>query len=265
MYVAEELFRFWFLVFATIVIETFTIKVMLKYSFKKSILASLIANLVSGLAGVLLMVIIMFFWHAISDGIFNHKTFDNVNWIATYIIMCLGSVFIEALTIHLIFKDTIKRLFLSLLIGNLLTYTFIAYSMTNDKKALSKKRTETVFYYPTESHFILTDSTKLFVNKAKTKISYNDNNEKLNKNYPLIIFFEKEKRQGVELEFKLIKKSTLKSNEKIKSNRSSDTIQIVLKQKKPRNKNFTNIITDTIFFVGPDRIYDNKINYPDWK
>lgn len=268
MYVADELLRFWFLVFVTIAVETFTIKVILKYPLIKSIKASVIGNLVSGFIGVFIMMITMLFWHMVSDGFFNHGTFDNINWIATYIIMCVGSIFIEVLTIKIVFKETIKRLLLPLMIGNLLTYAFIAYSMTNDKKALTTKRTDTVFYYPTETHFILCDSSKLYIHKAKTIISYDDNNKILNTNDPFRFFFEKEKPQGVELEFELIKqKSILKSKEKTTLNRSSDTIQIVLKQKNPRHKNFENIFVamDTIYFVGPDRMDGNKINYPDWQ
>lgn len=155
IYVYDEVWRFWFLVFATIVIETFTIMVMLKYSLKKSFLASVIGNLVSGLVGTFVMMWAMLFWHLLADNFVPNATFDIINWVATYILMCFGSVFIETLTIKLIFKDTIKRLFIPLLIGNLLTYGFIAYVMVaKTGKDPKEKRTELVLYSPTPSRFI---------------------------------------------------------------------------------------------------------------
>lgn len=61
IYVYDEVWRFGFLVFATIVIETFTIMAMLKYSLQKSFLASLIGNLISGLVGTFVMMWAMLF------------------------------------------------------------------------------------------------------------------------------------------------------------------------------------------------------------
>jgi len=267
MYVAEEFFQFWFLILATIVIETFTIKAMLKYPLKKALKASLIANLVSGSIGIYLMMMAMLCWHTISDGILNNRTFDNINWIASYILMCIGSIIIETLTIKVIFKDTIKRLLLPLMIGNLLTYTVIAFSMANDKKALSKQRIETEFYFPIEDHFILLDSTKLYISKAKIRLSYDDNNQLLNKKRPFNIFYEKEKtgKPQFELQF-LDEKQIKKIGNKEKLVRSSDTIKIVLKQKNYKLKNDQNILisTDTIYFVGPHKIYNGKENYPEY-
>lgn len=110
IYVYAELWHFWFLVFATIVIEIFTIKAMLNYDYKKSVLASVIGNLVSGLVGTFLMMWAMLVWHLVADNFMPQATFDKLNWIATYILMCLGSVFVETLTIKLIFKDTIYNI-----------------------------------------------------------------------------------------------------------------------------------------------------------
>lgn len=129
MYVHDEVWRFWFLVFATVIIEMFAIRIMLKYSWQKSFLASLIGNLVSGIIGTFVMMWAMLAWHLVADNFVPHATFDPINWVATYILMCLGSVLIETWTIKMIFQDTIKRLFIPLLIGNLLTYGFIAFAM----------------------------------------------------------------------------------------------------------------------------------------
>ena len=128
IYVYDEVWRFWFLVFATIIIETLTIMVILKYPIRKSFFVSLIGNFVSGLIGTFVMMYAMLFWHFVAVRFVPHATFDKINWVATYILMCFGSVFIETLAIKLIFKDTINRLYFPLLLGNLLTYAFIAFT-----------------------------------------------------------------------------------------------------------------------------------------
>ena len=86
-----------------------------------------------------------------------------------------------------------KRLFIPLLIGNLLTYSFIAYTMaTKTDKDPNEKRTEQILYSPIPSSFTLLDSTKLQIFKAKTEISYDKDDKVLNTNYPLEIQFKKE-------------------------------------------------------------------------
>ncbi|WP_286850584.1 hypothetical protein [Proteiniphilum sp. UBA5480] len=256
VYVYDEIWRFWFLVFATIVIETFTIMAMLKYSFKKSFLASIIGNLVSGLVGTFVMMWAMLFWHALVDNFVPHATFDITNWVATYILMCLGSVFIEALTIKLIFKGTLKRLFIPFLIGNLLTYGFIAYIMaTKTDKEPNKKRTEQVLYFPTPSSFTLLDSTKLLIYTANTEISYGKDDKILNTNYSLEILFEKEKSENFQFELRLVGDKYAGGIEDgrklIQLDKLTDTIGIVLEQKKsdPAKGWTAPIITDTIIFV----------------
>lgn len=256
IYVYDEIWRFWFLVFITIVIETFTIMAMLKHSLQKSIIASIVGNLVSGFIGTFVMMWAMIFWHLIADNFVPHATFDIINWVATYILMCLGSVLIETITIKLIFKETLKRLFIPLLIGNLLTYGFIAYSMiTKSDNDPKEKRTEQVLYSPTVSNFILLDSAKLQISPVKVKISYDENDKILNTNYPFIIHFKKNKPENFQFELRLsgnedaggieLDKKTLQLD------KLSDTIFIVMEQKNPDpNKGWTSpIITDTIKYV----------------
>lgn len=256
IYVYDEVWRFWFLVFTTIVIETFTIMAMLKYSIQKSFLASLIGNLVSGLVGTFVMMWVMLFWHLLADNFVPHATFDIINWVATYILMCLGSVFIETLTIKLIFKDSIKRLFIPLLIGNLLTYGFIAYTMaTKTNKDPNEKRKEQVLYSPTHNNFNLLDSTRLSIFTAKTDISYDKDDKILNTSYPLEILFEKEKPDNFQFELRLVGNKYAGGIEDgrklIQLDKLTDTIRIVLEQKNPDpDKGWTApIITDTINFV----------------
>ena len=256
IYVYDEVWRFWFLVFATIVIETFTIMGMLKYSLKKSFLASVIGNLVSGLIGTFVMMWAMLFWQLLADNFVPHATFDIINWVATYILMCLGSVFIETLTIKIILKDTLKRLFIPLLIGNLLTYSFIAYTMaTKTDKDPNEKRTEQILYSPIPSSFTLLDSTKLQIFKAKTEISYDKDDKVLNTNYPLEIQFKKEKPENFQFDLRLVGNKYSggieDSRKHIQLEKLTDSIRIVLEQKNPDpNKGWTApIITDTINFV----------------
>lgn len=128
LYVSQTLWKFWFLVIGTIVIELFVIKYYLCFSWKKSFFASLIGNCVSGFIGTFIMTWAMLGWHIIVDPILN-GTFNSFNWIATYILMCLGSVYLETHTVSLIYKEPAKKLFLPMLTGNFLSYAFIAIVM----------------------------------------------------------------------------------------------------------------------------------------
>jgi hypothetical protein len=129
IYVAETFSEFWFLVIGTIILETFVIKYFLKFSWTKSFIASLVGNCVSGFIGTFVAMWAMLFWHLLADRFVPQATFDNINWVATYILMCLGSVFLETLAIKIIYKERIKRLFPPMLTGNLLSYAFIAFVM----------------------------------------------------------------------------------------------------------------------------------------
>ena len=253
IYVYDEVWRFWFLVFATIVIETFTIMALLKYSLQKSFLASVIGNLVSGLVGTFVMMWAMLFWHLLADRFVPQATFDIINWVATYILMCLGSVLIETITIKLIFKETIKRLFIPLLIGNALTYGFIAYTMT--LKNQGEKWTENVFYSPSPNNFKLLDSTQLNIFTAKTEINHDKNDSIMNSQYDIEILFKKEKPENFQFELRLLGDKYAGGIEDgrklIHTDKLTDTIKVILEQKNPDpDKGWTApIITDTIKFI----------------
>lgn len=256
IYVYNELWRFWFLVFVTIAIETFTLMKMRKYSLEKSFLASLIGNLASGLIGTFVMMWAMIVWHFLVDNFVPHATFDKINWIATYILMCLGSVLIEAYIIKLIFKDSLHKLYLPLLIGNLLTYGFIAFSVENKtNENPNVKKSERVIYIPTKRKFTLLDNTILILDPAKTVIFYDKDNMILNTTYPLEILFKQEKPENFQFELRLVGNQYaggIENNRKlIQLNKITDTIKLVLEQKNPDpNKGWTApIITDTITFV----------------
>lgn len=140
---------------------------MLNYTYKKSFKASVIGNLASGVIGSFLMMWAMLAWHLVADSFMPQATFDNLNWAATFILMCLGSVLIETLTVKMIFKDTIKKLFVPLLIGNLLTYGFIAYTLSN--KNQKEKWTENVLYSPSPNKFTLYPALN-FYSKNRNKL-----------------------------------------------------------------------------------------------
>ena len=253
IYICEELWHFWFLVFVTIIIEALSIKAMLNYTYKKSFFASIIGNLVSGLIGTFLMMWAMLGWHLLADYFMPQGTFDKLNWVATYILMCLGSVFIEALTIKFIFKDTIKRLFIPLLIGNLLTYGFIAYVIA--QKNQGEKWTENILYSPTPNKFKLLDGTQLIIFTAKTEIYHDKNDSIMNKQYTLEILFEKEKPENFQFELRLLGNEYAGGIEDgrklLYTDKLTDTIKVILEQKNPNpDKGWTEpIITDTINFI----------------
>jgi hypothetical protein len=134
LYVSSELGKFWYLVFVTISVEAFAIKTLIRFTWTKSIVVSIVGNLFSGIVGTFIMIFAMVFWHALFDKLVPQATFDIINWVATYVLMCLGSVAIEVVAVKFIYKEPFKRLFLPLLIGNLLTYLFIASLMALDAK-----------------------------------------------------------------------------------------------------------------------------------
>ena len=208
LYVSETFWRFWFLVIGTIVIELFVIKYFLKFSWTKSFIVSLIGNLVSGIVGTFVMVWAMLFWHLLADRIFQ-GTFNIANWIATYILMCLGSVFLETLTIKIIYKENIKRLFLPMLTGNFLSYTFIAFVMlTKTDKDPDEVRTEIIKYLPNKQQFILLDSSELKIDTCIIKVSYDKDGNDLNaskaKGYNIYIPFKQKPDSNFQFEFQIV-------------------------------------------------------------
>lgn len=129
VYVSQAFSEFWFIIFGTIAIELITIRYFLKTSWASSLVMSVVGNLVSGIIGTFIMTYGMFVWHLIADTLFFKATFNPINWIMTFILMCLGSVILEALAVKFILKKNIKKIFIPLLIGNLMSYIFIAILM----------------------------------------------------------------------------------------------------------------------------------------
>ena len=180
-YVSATFWKFWFLVIGTIIIELFVIKRFLKFSWKKSFYASLIGNCVSGFVGTFVMMWAMLFWHLIVDNFLN-GTFNIFNWVATYILMCLGSVFLETLTIKIIYKETIKRLFAPMMVGNVLSYIFIAIVMlTATNKDPDEASSKEFKYLPSKQEFTLLDSSTLHIDTSTIRVSFDKKNKRLNR------------------------------------------------------------------------------------
>lgn len=205
LYVSETFWKFWFLVIGTIVIELFVIKYFLKFSWKKSFYASLIGNCVSGFVGTFVMMWAMLFWHLIVDN-FLPGTFNIINWIATYVLMCFGSVFLETLTIKIIYKESIKRLFVPMMVGNVLSYIFIAVVMLTATNKDPDEASAKVFkYLPNKQQFTLLDSSTLHIDTSTIKVSFDKHNKRLNDTkswgYNLTIIFEKQPKDNFQFDF----------------------------------------------------------------
>jgi hypothetical protein len=259
IYVSQALWKFWFLVIATIVIETFVIKYFLKFGWKKSFIASLIGNCVSGFVGTFIMVWAMLFWHMVADNFVPHGTFGLTNWIATYILMCLGSVFLEALAIRFIYKEKIRRLFLPMLTGNFLSYAFIAYAMFTATSAdPDEKRAETIKFLPNKQQFVLLDSSKMHINTATISISIGKNGKRLNDTkslgYNLNIPFIKQNQNSFQFDFRALGEEDSKGIDENHKDfhfiNLKNEYKILLEQKSPDTSLGWRkpIITDTLIF-----------------
>lgn len=256
LYIAETLLKFWFLIIMTIVVEMFVLKYALGYSYLKSFVASLIGNLVSGLVGTYLMVFGMLGWHFIFDQILFNSTFNIVNWVASYVLMCLGSVAIETLIIKLIYKEKFKTLFKPLLIGNMLTYIIIAAIKTlatSDPKVIVSEQTT---YVPLKQEFQLLDSTQIHLgDEAEFKVIEYQLNDSLYNKKILFIPFQGEKENYARFHFEPLGRNDKafglpKKNIEITLNdMPSDSIVLQLRQKMPDSLKWTQQPTDTLVLI----------------
>lgn len=259
LYVSETFWKFWFFVFGTIIIELFTVKFFLKFSWIKSLIVSIVGNLVSGFLGTFIMMWAMLFWHLIADNFVPHATFDIINWVATFVLMCLGSVFFETLTIKLIYKEKIKRLFLPMLTGNLLSYAFIAFVMiTKTDKDPDEVRTEVIKYVPTKQQFILLDSSAMQIDTCIINVSYDKEGKRLNdtksKGYSLLIPFTKQRAGDFQFQLRIagdeFAGGISESSKSFQFTELKDDYKIILEQKNPDTTyGWTKpIVTDTLIF-----------------
>jgi hypothetical protein len=115
-----------YLAIFSVAIEAFFFYLLVKkISPLKALLMSCVGNIVSFFIGTLVTAVAMIGWHAIFDR-FLDGTFNTTNFVATYIIMFLGTCFIELLTIKWLFRYEFKQLYIPVLVGNLVTYLLAA-------------------------------------------------------------------------------------------------------------------------------------------
>lgn len=197
----------------------------------------------------------MLVWHYAADRFMPGATFDTLNWVATYSLMCLGSVFIEAWVVQFVFKTTIKQLFIPLLIGNVITYCFIAYNSFTKEKEGEQGWTQQVYYSPSKSVFNLLDSAKLVVYTAKCEVEYDKNDSVLNKGYPMEVLFEKDSLEYFQFDLKLPGEKYSggigRGRKILRLSELSDSIDVLLLEKNP-DPNLgwqAPIVTDTIWFI----------------
>jgi hypothetical protein len=127
LFVGGAIFSAWSLSVVSIAIEGLMFHFFITdITYGEAFLMSCIGNAASVIIGTILMVITMALaWHSFFDQ-FLGGTFHIVNWVATYILMYLGSCFIELITLRIIFRYTIKQLLIPSLVGNFLTYILAA-------------------------------------------------------------------------------------------------------------------------------------------
>jgi hypothetical protein len=128
IYVYDSHTRFWYLAFLTVIVEAYAIHYFLKCSYKKAFIISFAANILSATVGIYLLTIGMMGWHFIADRIV-HGTFHIFNKIATLVLMLFLSVAFESLFVKIIWKYKIRETFISLMIGNFISYTIIALDL----------------------------------------------------------------------------------------------------------------------------------------
>ncbi len=252
-YVYEEYNRFLYLVVMTILVEWLVVKWLLKYSYIKSLVIAIIGNLISGFIGTFLMMFGMLVWHFIFDQLLPRATFDPINWGATYVLMCFGSVLLETLSIHKIYKESIRKLFIPLLIGNVITYIVIANSFMT--KRANRDRIEYVSYEPLQHVYSLLDSTDLVIHDANAIIFIDKKDSITNKSYPFEIQFTRAPESRFTFNFKEFTNEYTsgmgENTQTIYTPHLTDTIFVLMKQKNPKaNIGWKNpIVTDTVKFV----------------
>lgn len=116
--VLEGFVHYWFIIPATIIIEMFLIKRFTGYGWGSSFLMSFMGNFASGVVGTVLMG-----FASIVVDIFG------ANIVCAWLLMLLGSFGIEYWVVKQGLEDDAdmnRKLFWAILIGNVLSYLFIA-------------------------------------------------------------------------------------------------------------------------------------------
>ncbi len=109
LYIAEGM-RSWHVILIGLIIELLFVKCFLKESYLKSTLIAFVMNLVSTILGVVAIPLSGFIGEFLMIP-FGTGTFHPTHWIMSYIFAILSNVFIEGLTIKIIFKYSFKKIF----------------------------------------------------------------------------------------------------------------------------------------------------------
>ena len=266
IYVTEEIQSFWFLVFITIAIEALSLMALAKFRAKKAIIIASVGNVVSGMIGTFVMMWLLLFWHLAVDNFLTGATFDPINWHATFILMCIGSVVLEALSIKLFFSESFRKLFIPLLLGNIMTYSFIAYKMSTDTQLNSDDKVQQIYYAPYPNNLTLLDNSSLVIYTAKIEYSEAKRKDNPYYEYPLELIFQQENPESFILDFTAtgaINSEGIEQNRKLlRFTELADTIEVFLKQKNPDPEiGWENpIVSDTILFINRASVEKPKVN-----
>lgn len=256
IYVVEELYHFWYIVFFTIVIEMFLLKWILKVKYSKALLMSVLGNLISGVVGTYIMMWSMLFWHILVGQIFG-SIFNAFNWIMTFVLLFTGSVFLEVAFIVYWFEYKVKPVLKSMLLGNALSYVMIAILMLSAHRKSDGKTVsgEVISFHPSKSHFVLLDSSWMKIQSSELEISKFNMDKTVNTTYAFKIKFDTEYPDKFRFQFRLVGNKYaggMSEREKVfLVAKYTDTIKVLLEQKNPDSSiGWTMpVITDTIVFV----------------
>lgn len=256
VYVAEGVYQFWFLVFLTIAIELFALRFLARLSWKTAAIVSVAGNIISGSVGTFVMSFAMICWHVLFDWAMPQATFDRINWVVTYILMCLGSVVIETFSVSLFLRQTFKKLFLPMLCGNLITYAIIAILMIKAEKESEVARTETIRYVPNISRFTLDDQNEVDCDSAWIALKYNPEGKQLHETYTLEIFFREADEGSFGFDLRRMGADSLsdlgieKNRKTISSEKIESEYHILIQQKNPDTAIGWRrpVVTDTVVF-----------------
>lgn len=136
LFFARALFSSLFLVVISIIIEALLLHYFIKtISLIKALVMSCIGNTASVLIGTIVMVSAMPLWHLLWHLFFDkllERTFNIYNNIASWILMYLGSCFIELAVLRLLFKYKTNQLMIPIVVGNAITYMLlVVYQFSN--------------------------------------------------------------------------------------------------------------------------------------
>ena len=116
LYIAEGM-RSWYVILIGLLIEIIFVKFFLKESYLKSVLIAFIMNLASTVLGVVVIPLSGFIGEVLMIP-FGTGTFHPTHWLMSYVFAILSNILIEGLTIKIIFKKELKKMFWWLCVAN---------------------------------------------------------------------------------------------------------------------------------------------------